>query len=58
MTDAQLKENRKRTLKTLSKLMHDAYSGLACDEYDMIKSTYLYIKMRQTLYNMEKGGAE
>ena len=53
MSDEVLQNNRKKALKTLDKLKQAAYSGLTCEEYDMIKSAYLFIKMRKTLADNE-----
>lgn len=53
MTDEVLRNNRKKALKILEKLKQTAYSGLTCEEYDMIKSAYLFIKMRQAIADNE-----
>lgn len=51
VTREEKQANRKKAMRELHKLMHMAYSGLTCGEYDILKAAYEYIDMKQFLEN-------
>ena len=51
--ESPLKDTFQVKVKDVEKLKQTAYSGLTCEEYDMIKSAYLFIKMRQAIADNE-----
>ena len=50
-TREEKQANRKKAMRELHKLMHMAYSGLTCGEYDILKAAYEYIDMKHFLEN-------
>ena len=41
-TREEKQANRKKAMKQLQNLLHMAYSGLTCGEYDILKAAYEY----------------